>query len=319
QLLGDSAVLYVAAPNNVGTMVMTEMNFQNTGGAPVRKHRSRKWWPVVGTILGIIAGAIAFSYEPRVYEASTSLLIIPQRVPEDFVRSTVTALLGERLNVISQQILSRTRLERVIQEFNLYERERQRLIMEDVVEGMRRDISVSIDAPRDDGEPTSFRVSYQSPDPRTAMRVTERLASLFVQENLEDRSLMADQTNQFLQGLAEDAQRRLRESQVMLQAWDRRFAAASRPADFVAQHEVLQEHYRSILRKQEDAQMAVNLERRQIGEQFRIFDGARIPERPISPTLRPHLVWGAVGGLVTSLFLMRLSSMWRRRKVASPA
>jgi uncharacterized protein involved in exopolysaccharide biosynthesis len=62
----------------------------------------------------------------------------------------------------------------------------------------------------------------------------------------------------------------------------------------------------------------VNLERRQIGEQFRIIDGARLPERPISPTLRPYLAWGAFGGLATSLFLMWLSSMWRRRKIASP-
>ena len=63
---------------------------------------------------------------PNRYRASTSILIIPQRVPENFVRSTVTAELSERLNMISQQILSRTRLERIVQEFNLYERERKR-------------------------------------------------------------------------------------------------------------------------------------------------------------------------------------------------
>ena len=62
---------------------------------------------------------------PNRYRASTSILIIPQRVPENFVRSTVTADLNERLNMISQQILSRTRLEKIVQEFNLYERERQ--------------------------------------------------------------------------------------------------------------------------------------------------------------------------------------------------
>jgi uncharacterized protein involved in exopolysaccharide biosynthesis len=198
----------VAAPDTVGTTAVTETSAQDAAGGPVRKRRSRKWWPVVGATLGIIAGAIVNSFEIRIYQVSTSIIIIPQRVPEDFVRSTVTADLGERLNVITQQILSRTRLERVIQEFNLYERERQQLVMEDVIEGMRTDISVSIDTPREDGGPTSFRVSFQSPDPRTAMRVTERLASLFVQENLEDRSLMADQTNQFLQGQAQEKVRR---------------------------------------------------------------------------------------------------------------
>ncbi len=283
-------------------------------GAPARRHRSRKWWPVVGTLLGVIAGAVAFSFATPIYQASTSIVIIPQRVPEDIVRSTITALLGERLNVITQQILSRTRLERIIQEFNLYERERQQLVMEDVVEGMRRDISVNIDAPQDDGEPTSFRVSYQSPDPRTAMRVTERLASLMVQENVEDRALLADQTDQFLRGQAEETQERLAESQARLADWNRQAAGRPMPQDLAAQNEVLQEHYRSLLLKLEEATTAVNLERRQIGEQFRIIDGARMPEKPIGPARLPFLVWGPVGGLASSFLLMLLSSVWRRRR-----
>jgi len=287
------------------------------GGAPARKHRSRKWWPVVGVAIGTIAGAGAFSFETPIYKASTSLIIIPQRVPEDFVRSTVTASLNERLNGISQQILSRTRLERIIEEFNLYERERQQLVMGDVIEGMRTDISLSVDVPRDGRATSSFRVSFQSPDPRTAMRVTERLASLFVQENLEDRSLMADQTNQFLLGQAGEMRRRLVESQTRLEEWDRR-RAGPRPQFLVAENEVLQDIYRSLIRKQEDAQIAVSLERRQIGEQFRVLDGARIPEKPIGPARLPFLVRGAVGGLATSLLLMLMSSLWRRRKIASP-
>ena len=313
----DAAVLDVAPLDGVRATAVTETSGPNTGGDPRRKRRSRKWWPVAGAAIGMLAGTVVYSFEPRIYESSTSVLLIPQRVPEDMVRSTVTASLSERLNVISQQILSRTRLERVIQEFSLYERERQRLIMEDVVEQMRGDISISIDASTADSAPRSFRTSFRSPDPRTAMRVTERLASLFVQENLEDRSLLADQTNQFLRGVAEDAQRRLRSSQAELVEWDRRGAGLPRPQDLVAQNEVLGEHYRSVLRKIEEAQMAVNLERRQIGEQFRIIYGARLPEKPASPTLRPYLAWGVFGGLATSFLLMLLSSMWRRRGVGA--
>ena len=62
---------------------------------------------------------------------------MPQRVPESYVRSTVTTRIEDRLQSISQQILSRTRLERIIQDFNLYTEERRTGIMEDIVERMR--------------------------------------------------------------------------------------------------------------------------------------------------------------------------------------
>lgn len=282
----------------------------------MRTRRSRKWWPVIGAAVGVLAGVVLHGLQPAIYEASTSILVIPQRVPEEIVRSTVTAELGERLNIISQQILSRTRLERVISEFNLYEPERQRLIMEDVIEQMRRNITLRISL-GDENDSTTFLVGFRSPEPRTAMRVTERLASLFVQENIEDRAMLADQTNQFLQGQLEETRRRLIESQRMLESM-RREALRPLPEDFVLDHEILQETYRSLFRKNEDAKVAVNLERRQIGEQFKVIDGARLPERPIGPGRLPYLIWGALAGLAASFLLMLLSSVWRRRREPTP-
>ncbi len=74
---------------------------------------------------------------PNRFRSETVILIVPQRVPESYVRSTVTARIEDRLRSIQQQILSRTRLELIIRDFNLYPSERQRLPMEDVVERMR--------------------------------------------------------------------------------------------------------------------------------------------------------------------------------------
>ena len=182
----------------------------------------RRWLIIVPLLLIASTTAVVAMFLPNRYRASTSIIIVPQRVPENFVRSTVTAELSERLNLISQQILSRTRLERIIQEFNLYERERERLIMEDVIERMRRDILLNVNANRNRDGASSFNVSFESPDARTAMRVTERLASLFVQENLEDRELLADQTNQFLQGQLEEAKRRLVDHEKKLQEFRQR-------------------------------------------------------------------------------------------------
>ena len=184
----------------------------------VRIAWTRKWFLLIPTIL---VGGAAFIYSyflPDQYRASTTIIVVPQRVPENYVRPTVTTDVGERLQTISQQILSRTRLERIIEEFNLYSEERQTLIMEDVVERMRRDVSLNVAAPgRRSEESSSFTVSYVAPQPRTAMLVAERLASLFVQENLQERELQADSTSQFLQAQLEDARRRLVEHERKLE------------------------------------------------------------------------------------------------------
>lgn len=153
------------------------------------------------------------------YQSSTTILVVPQRIPESFVKSTVTSTMEERLQSISQQLLSRTRLERIIQNFDLYAEERKTGLMEDVVERMRQDISVG-SLPRS----SAFSVSYTGYDPRTVMRVTERLASLFIEENLRDREVLVEGTNQFLETQLEDARRRLVEHETRLEEFSRKYA-----------------------------------------------------------------------------------------------
>jgi polysaccharide chain length determinant protein (PEP-CTERM system associated) len=180
---------------------------------------SRRWVIAIPAVVIASATAVASLFLPDWYRATTTILIIPQRVPESFVQPTVTADLSERLQSIQQEILSRTRLERIVQEFDLYPRERSRgAIMEDVIEQMRRDINVGLSRPRNRREAvTNFTVSFNANNPRTAMRVTERLASLFVSENVEDRTLLADQTDQFLAAQLEEARRNLVEKERAVQ------------------------------------------------------------------------------------------------------
>ena len=177
----------------------------------------RRWFIAIPLVVVASATMVVSMFLPNRYRASTSILIVPQRVPETVVRPQVDDNLGERLNTIQQQILSRTRLERIVQEFNLYERERERMIMEDVIERMRGDISVNVARPRSRrDEVNNFSVSFTTADPRKAMRVTERLASLFVQENLEERENRSEQTDSFLQAQLEEARRRLKEKETLL-------------------------------------------------------------------------------------------------------
>jgi polysaccharide chain length determinant protein (PEP-CTERM system associated) len=170
---------------------------------------------------------------PDRYRSETVILVVPQRVPESYVRSTVTTRIEDRLQSLAQQILSRTRLERIIQDFDLYEQDRRTGIMEDVVEQMRKDIGVEV--LRGD----SFRISYVGQDARTVMRVTERLASFFIEENLRDREVLADDTNQFLEAQLEDARRRLVEQEKKVESYRRRFAGQL-PSQLESNLQVLQ-------------------------------------------------------------------------------
>ena len=179
--------------------------------------RRRKWLIILPALLVGAAGAAFVWALPNIYRSETLILVVPQRVPESYVRSTVTARIEDRLQSISQQILSRTRLEQIVSDFNLYAKERaEQKLMEDIVEEMRtRDIGIDII------KGDSFRVSYQTSDPRTAMRVTERLASLFIDESLRDREVLAEGTSQFLSTQLDEARRQLVATETKLQEYQR--------------------------------------------------------------------------------------------------
>ena len=165
--------------------------------------------------LGLAAVPVLSRYAPARYRSEALILVIPQRVPDNYVKPTVSQTVEERLPAITDQILSRSRLERIIVEMDLYKRERSHEVMEDVVETMRRDVATS--AVGKDKDVDSFRVSYVSDHAETARKVTERLASLYIEQNVKDRELQADSTNQFLSTQLEEAKRRLVEQEKKLE------------------------------------------------------------------------------------------------------
>lgn len=176
----------------------------------------RKWRILVPFVVIATTASLITHYLPNQYRSDTLILVVPQRVPESYVKSTVTTRIEDRLQAISQQILSRTRLERIIQDFDLFADRRKTDIMEDIVERMRKDIAVDI------VKGDAFRVSFTANEPRTAMRVTERLASFFIDESIRDREVLAEGTNQFLESQLEDARRRLIETEKRLEEYRRK-------------------------------------------------------------------------------------------------
>ena len=143
-----------------------------TAGDAVYVIRRRIWMLLLPLALISAATAVIARLLPDKYRSETLILVVPQQVPESYVRSTVTTRIEDRLQSIAQQILSRTRLERIIQDFNLYEKERRTGIMEDVVEGMRKDINIQV------VKGDAFRVTYSGTEPRTVIdRKSTRLNS----------------------------------------------------------------------------------------------------------------------------------------------
>jgi uncharacterized protein involved in exopolysaccharide biosynthesis len=250
------------------------------------------------TILLAIVGYAASFWITPLYRSETTILVVPQRVPAEVVKPANTKL-EDRLHSLTQQILSRTRLERIIHDFNLYPDERRTGLMEDVVERMRKDVDFAI--VRGD----AFRVRYLGTNPRLTMRVTERLASLFIEENLRDREVLAEGTGQFLESQVDEARKRLIELGNTLA--ERRAAGNdARPDTAVMklEYDTMSTIFKDLLTKREAAQTAANLERRQIGEQFKLLDPARLPERPFMPNRPFMMLVGAIAGLCLGLAMM---------------
>ena len=192
----------------------------------------RKWLVIVAFLLIFAGTAVTAFLLPDRFRSETLILVVPQRVPESYVRPTVTTKIEDRLRSIQQQILSRTKLEQIIRDGNLYPSERQHLPMEDVVEKMRGDVRVDI--VRGD----AFRVAFISQDPKKAMDVAGRLASLFVDESLQDREVLANATTDFLQSQLDEARRRLVEAEGKVADFQRRYAG-SLPSEREANLQVL--------------------------------------------------------------------------------
>ncbi|MGA2376959.1 MAG: hypothetical protein ABSF72_15680 [Candidatus Sulfotelmatobacter sp.] len=145
---------------------------------------------------------------PSRYTSSTLILVEQPTMPKDYVTPNVNDDLQERMQSITQQILSRTRLLHIIDQFNLYAAPRSQPSPDQKVDRMRKDIDIELvrDARN---QITAFNVSYSSHDPRMAQQVTSELTNLFISENLEVRQQQSEDTTTFLESQLETARKSL--------------------------------------------------------------------------------------------------------------
>lgn len=194
--------------NNTASMKMLMNAFQ----------RRKKAFYFTSATLLVIALATTLLL-PSIYRSSATILIEQQEIPQELVRSTITSFADQRIQSITQRVMTSANLWSVIEKHDLYASERKREPREVVIENMREDIqtdTISADVldPRS-GRPMkatiAFRIAYDNEGARKAQAVANELTTLFLKENLKSRTELTEQTEVFLKTEAEKLAGRIEE------------------------------------------------------------------------------------------------------------
>ena len=160
----------------------------------------RKWWLVLGALGGLALGVVAYFVLPPSYTASTSVLVEPQRVPEDYIRPTVTLEVERRLDTLRERVTSHVKLNELIDAIGPGRLDPGgRAGREEIMRKIRGNLEVELGAGRRSAEKAAvFQISYTDRDPEVAADVVRLVADLFITENIKDRALQARATEEFL-------------------------------------------------------------------------------------------------------------------------
>jgi polysaccharide chain length determinant protein (PEP-CTERM system associated) len=182
----------------------------------------RRFWLILScAVLSLVIG-FGFSYTlPSQYVSQTLVLIEQQKVPEDYVKPVVNEDLGSRLASMREQILSRSRIQPIIERYNLYGD--GKASMDDRVDMTRKAIGINpIRSDQSHGMP-GFFISFKAKDAHTAQQVCGDITSLFVSANLSAREESAEGTTDFLKQQLADAKTNLDEQDAKLAAFQRKY------------------------------------------------------------------------------------------------
>ncbi len=176
--------------------------------------RRRRWWVVLTAAATALLTLVALGFLPKRYTSEATLVVVQQQVPQRYVVPNSTTDISEELQATTQEVLSRTGLLDIISEFDLYPKERARWSPEELEAKMRKQISIQPILTRPDQKTIdAFKISFAAENPRKAQAVTNRLTSLFIEQNLESREHQAAVTTGFLKEQLEVAKAKLAEQE----------------------------------------------------------------------------------------------------------
>ena len=197
------------------------------GIADVRRVTRKHWWiiPVCVVVCGA-AGVLAAMKLPKKYTSQTLVLVAKPMVPIDYVRPIVTEDLNQRLASMKEQILSRTRLEPVIEKFAVYHEDQSKVPMEQLIERLRTGIEISPLEPMpgtQDRSMPGFHVSVTFSNPQTAQQICTEITSMFMEQNSRALEQQAASTNSFISQQLDEAKAKLDEQDAKLAQFKRQY------------------------------------------------------------------------------------------------
>ncbi len=172
----------------------------------------------LSSLLLSIAGIAGTSLIPNVYRATTTILVDPQKIPERYVASTVTSDPDAHLSTLTQQVLSASRLQEIINQAKLYPAMRKTKSREEILDYMRSKIKIELKQGSEQGL-SSFSISYDDENRQLVAPVANQLAASFIEWNLKARQQQALITTQFLSSELDKAQKSLEEQEAALQSF----------------------------------------------------------------------------------------------------
>jgi polysaccharide biosynthesis transport protein len=175
-------------------------------------------WIVFGSILFSTIGVTGLLLLPDHYKATTTILVDPQKVPEKYVSPTVSSDPAQRLSTITQQVLSSTRLQQIIDELNLYPELRGRKSREEIIETMRQYIAITVKQGSSSGL-SAFSIEYEGHQADVVATVANKLADSFINWNVRSREQESQDTTDFLNAQLELARENLEDQEKKLSAF----------------------------------------------------------------------------------------------------
>jgi succinoglycan biosynthesis transport protein ExoP len=164
--------------------------------------------PFILTMPAIIAGG---TFLPKLYRASTTILVEPQKIPSEYVKSIITVPIEQRLKTITQQVMSRSRLLKIVREMNMADGNNDPQALENMIDEMQKNIEIEA------GGTSFFQIAYTGRDPRMVMLVTNKIAGLFIEENLRVSERQVKTTTKFISEELEKVQQQLEDQEQKLQ------------------------------------------------------------------------------------------------------
>ena len=173
---------------------------------------NRKWWIILTTIAVSIASWVVAGRLPSIYSAQSVILIDPQKVPDSYVPSTISSNIADRLATIKQQVLSPSRLKRLINTMNLYPQLRDRRSEQEIIEIMQKAATVDL-VGSGTGRLSSFSIKFSGKNPTEVAQVANQLATMFIEENLKAREQQSSGTTEFLDSELEQTKKQLEQKE----------------------------------------------------------------------------------------------------------